>query len=102
MKSILSSLFLLLFSLSTIQSQVDTMAVKSIEGITNKMLELISGDIGQERDWDQYRNLFTANAQKTLMRKTKDGKIQIRSHSIEEFIRNIGPVYSVMVLKNTP
>ena len=75
-------------------SQIDTVALQSIEGITNKMIELISGDIGEERNWDEYRNLFTPRAQKMSLRKLKDGSSKMRVMNIEEFVRNVGPYYA--------
>ena len=74
--------------------QIDTTALKSIEGITNKMIELISGDIGEERNWNEYRNLFTPRAQKMSLRKLKDGSSKMTVMNIEEFVRNVGPYYS--------
>jgi len=79
---------------SNIKSQVDTLAVKTIEGITNKMITLISGEIGEERNWEEYRNLFLPTAQKTSIGLTKDGKKKIRVMNLEEFIRNVGPFYA--------
>ena len=74
--------------------QIDSVALKSIEGITNKMIELISGEIGEERNWDEYRNLFLPRAQKMSIRKTKDGESKVNVMNIEEFVRNVGPYYS--------
>ncbi|WP_025741515.1 hypothetical protein [Aquimarina pacifica] len=74
--------------------QIDTLPLKSIEGITNKMIELISGEIGEERNWEEYRNLFLPTAQKTSLRKTKDGKSKVNVMNLEEFVRNVGPYYA--------
>lgn len=75
-------------------AQKDTSAVQSIEGITNKMIELISGEIGERRDWEEYRNLFLPRAQKISIGTTRDGKKRARVMNIEEFIRNVGPLYA--------
>ena len=74
--------------------QVDTISVQSIEGITNKMIELISGEKGEERNWDEYRNLFLPRAQKMSIRTSKNGESRVSTNNIEEFIRNVGPYYS--------
>ncbi len=72
----------------------DTLAVKSIKGITDKMLDLISVEIGEDVNWDEYRNLFLPRSQKYFIRKGKDGRINVRSMNLEEFIRNVGPLYA--------
>lgn len=85
---------ILLCYLSNASGQIDTMALKSIEGITDKMLELISGEVGEERNWDEYRNLFLPTAQKISIRQLKNGKSRASSMNLEEFIRNVGPLYA--------
>ena len=81
-------------SYSNLSAQIDTVALQSIEGITNKMIELISGDIGEKRNWDEYRNLFLPTAQKISIRKSKDGITRTRAMNLEEFVRNVGPLYA--------
>lgn len=93
MKNLFLALILSLFSLNS-TAQVDTTAVKSIEGITELMLEMISGEIGEERDWEAYRNLFLPSAQKIVVDITAPPRRQVRVMNLEEFVRNIGPLYS--------
>lgn len=96
-KVMLKKITLLLFAIgcqSSLFGQIDTVALQSIEGITNKMIELISGDIGEERNWAEYRNLFLPRAQKMSIRTTKDGKSSVSVMNIEEFVRNVGPGYA--------
>ena len=78
---------------SNIYAQTDTTAVKTIKGITDKMLELISVPIDGEPDWEAYRGLFLPTAQKLSLR--PDGKPgrQVRVWNLEEFIRNVGPLF---------
>jgi hypothetical protein len=73
---------------------LDTIALQSVEGITSKMIELISGDIGEERNWDEYRNLFLPTAQKMSLRRNKEGKSRVNVMNLEEFVRNVGPYYA--------
>lgn len=76
-------------------AQTDTMALKTPEGITEKMLEFISFEKGEEKDWDEYRNLFLPNVQ-DLALYPKPGEPlyrQARSMNMEEFIRYAGPNY---------
>lgn len=74
-------------------AQVDSVAVKTPEGITNKMLELISGEIGEPRNWDEYRNLFLPTAQKIFINHDAPKGRQVRTMNLEEFVRNVGPLY---------
>jgi len=93
MKKLILLLFVFGFQLGLI-GQVDTISVKSIEGITSKMIELISGEIGEERNWEAYRNLFLPTAQKMSLGKTKEGKSKVNVMNLEEFVRKYGPSYS--------
>ncbi len=80
---LLTTFLLPLFS----SAQIDTIALKTPEGITSKMLEFISCDIGELKDWEEYRNLFLATAQKiSINRKAPPGR-QVRTRNLEEFIR---------------
>ena len=93
MKQFLVLLPFLILGLNA-DAQLDTVSVKTIKGITDKMLEIISVEIGEAPDWDNYRNLFLATATKTSLR--PDGKPgrQLRTTNLEEFIRKVGPLYA--------
>lgn len=89
-------LILTIFVLNQGHTQIDTLALKSPEGIAAKMLEFISFDKGEVKDWDEYRNLFLPNAQKFSIR-SKPGaslRTQVRGMNIEEFVRYAGPSYA--------
>lgn len=75
------------------KAQVDTTAVKSIKGITDKMLKLISVPVGQDPNWEEYRNLFLPTAQKISLKPNGKPGRQVRSWNLEEFIRNVGPLF---------
>ena len=85
---------ILICTIVALPAQSDTNAVKTIEGITNKMLELISGPQGEERNWDEYRQLFLPRAQKITVNLNAPQGRQVRAMNIEEFIRTIGPYYA--------
>ncbi len=68
--------------------------LKSPEGITELFLELISGPIGEERDWDQFRTLFAPGATFYSTRPDAPEGKQVRAFSVEEFIERIGPSYA--------
>lgn len=72
------------------------MALKTPEGVAAKMLEFISFEKDEVKDWDEYRNLFLPGAQKTSFR-PKEGESlrrQVSSMNIEEFVRYAAPGYS--------
>ncbi|GAA4278903.1 hypothetical protein [Aquimarina mytili] len=93
MKNIVVLLFLIGIQFKAI-CQIDTLSLKTIDGITSKMIELISGDIGEDRNWEEYRNLFLPTAQKISLVQTKEGKSKVRVMNLEEFVRKVGPFYS--------
>ncbi len=67
---------------------------QTVEETVNKMLEIISVEVGEEPNWTEYRNLFLPTAQKILLNpKAKNPANRVRSFSVEEFIRYIGPLY---------
>ncbi len=76
-------------------SQIDSVALQTPEGITAKMLEFISFEKGETKDWDEYRNLFLPTAQKISLRPSEGQPLsrQVRSRNIEEFVRYAGPQY---------
>lgn len=91
------SLFILSFCfLQNNNAQMDTMALKTPEGVAAKMLEFISFEKGEEKDWDEYRNLFLPGASKTSFRPDsgKSLRNQVRTSNIEEFVRYAAPGYS--------
>lgn len=91
-KTILLGLFMSMYL--NIDAQIDTVAVKTIEGTVNKMLEIISGDIDEPRDWDNYRNLFLPTAKKYILYpNAKNPNNRTRAMNLEEFIRIVGPSY---------
>lgn len=75
------------------QSVIDTSYFSTPEGITSKMLELISVPQGQNPNWEEYRMLFLPNAQKIYVNPKAPKGRQVRNSSLEEFIRNTGPLY---------
>lgn len=85
------------FSMITlpISGQIDTMSLKSPEGICAKMLKFISFEKDEEKDWDEYRNLFLPGGQKSSF-KSRPGEPlyrQVRMWNIEEFVRYGGHTY---------
>jgi len=94
MKKISPFFITLLFSIPAF-AQIDTMALKTPEGVCAKMLEFISFEKDEVKDWDEYRNLFLPNAQKMSFRPSPGESLskQVRGQNIEEFVRYWGPQY---------
>lgn len=88
MKNLL--LGLLLFNsiqlLAQSQTRVDTNAVKTIDGIVNETLKIISGEQGKERDWEFFRQLFLPEAQFSVLHHLKDGTRKIKTLTVQEFV----------------
>jgi hypothetical protein len=68
-KKIITGLLILISTNLVAQTvmEADTNAVKSIDGIVNKILKIVSGEEGKNRDWETYRILFLPNAQLTVL-----------------------------------
>ncbi|MBX2946092.1 MAG: nuclear transport factor 2 family protein [Cyclobacteriaceae bacterium] len=60
--------------------------VKSIDAIITALYEVISGDPCTARDWDRFRNLFTADARLIPTGKNAEGKITYRTMSPEDYV----------------
>lgn len=51
---------------------------------------VISGPVGEARDWDRFRTLFTEHARMTVVTPGEDG-VRIASLSPEDYIERAGP-----------
>lgn len=79
--------FILINAYSQSYQLVDTNAVKTIDGIINEGLKIITGEKGKNRNWEAYRMLFTPNAQITYLHHDTIGKNIPFTSSLEEFVR---------------
>lgn len=82
-----------IFVVQNIDAQ-DTIAVKTIEGTVNKMIELLSVEKGEANDWESYKYLFLPGAHKIILNpdaKNPIGKALV--FNLEEFIRFYGHQY---------
>jgi hypothetical protein len=66
--------------------------VSSIENITTAILQSISGDAGEKRNWNRFRNLFHPLAQISAIFHKGDSA-WIKIHTINEFISHAGTWY---------
>ena len=87
---------LLLLTPNFAQAQVDTSALKTPEGVAAKMLEFISFEKDEVKEWDEFRNLFLPGAH-TLALRPQNGQSlrrQLSEMNLEEFVRYAGPGYA--------
>ncbi len=61
--------------------------VKSIDAIVSALYQVISGEPGEPRDWERFRNLFKPEARLIPTRKDENGKLTIKAMSQEEYIQ---------------
>lgn len=92
MKTIIFSITF--FFALNVSGQIDSVALQTPEGITSKMLEFISCEKGEVKDWNEYRNLFLPLAQKISINDRKEGPSRVRVLNLEEFVRYFSPQYS--------
>ena len=60
--------------------------VESIDSIVEALYASISGEKGEERDWERFRNLFIPEARLIPTGKNQDGKLVYSVSSPEQFI----------------
>jgi hypothetical protein len=67
--------------------------VKSIDGIVAALYDVISGGIGQPRDWNRMRSLFIPEARIMAIGPKRDSKdFALRILSVSDYIASSGPV----------
>ena len=65
--------------------------VISINSIINALYDVISGEKGEERNWDRERNLFHSEARLIVVRKDNDGSLDTKVMTSGEFIQYAQP-----------
>ena len=60
--------------------------VKSVDAVIGAVYAVISGEPGQARDWNRFRNLFKPETRLIPTRKNEPGELIIRAMSPEEYI----------------
>ena len=61
--------------------------VKSPDAIINALYNVISGDPGQPRDWDRFRNLFKPETRLIPTRKNETGELILKALSPDEYVQ---------------
>ena len=89
------NIFLILFFVLpfTLSGTDDSLYVKSIESITDKFLELISCEIGEETDWDAFKYLFAPSAQIYFTNQNAPKGQKISAMNVDDFVKILGPMY---------
>jgi len=64
--------------------------VSSINSIINALYEVISGEKGEERDWDRERNLFHPEA-RLIVTKKENNHLETKIMTSDEFIQYAKP-----------
>ena len=90
---LLGLLFFTSTQLSAQNNKIDISTVNSIDGIVNEVLNIISGEQGKKRDWEQFRQLFLPTAQFAVLYHKDDGIKLINTLTLEEFVRMAGQAY---------
>ena len=87
MKAFMSTLLLLMLtSISFAQPKDYSADVKSVDAIIQVLYSVISGDPGQSRDWERFRNLFKPEARLIPTRKNESGELTLRTMSPDEYV----------------
>ena len=66
--------------------------VQSMDAILAALYDVISGPIGQARDWDRMRNLFVPGARLIPTVYRPDSVPTLRNLSVEDYITRAGPM----------
>lgn len=67
---------------------LDTNSVKTIEGTAGEVYKIITGERGENRNWEAFRQLFTPVAQISFLAHDSTGKGFLRTFTLEEFVRS--------------
>ena len=85
-------LFLSIFSIGmNAQTQTEIgKNVNSLDQIITTLYDVISGEKGEERDWDLMRSLFHPDAKLIPSGKNKEGIYKARFMTVDDYINNSG------------
>ncbi len=88
MKSIITFIAIL-FSLPSFAQDRYAEDVSSLDNIMSALYASISGDKGEERDWDRFKNLFIEEA-RLMPSGKKNGKTNFRIMTPSDYVENSG------------
>jgi hypothetical protein len=84
MKKFLLLLFILPAGVKAQHYASDT---QSVDAIITALYQVICGEPGEPRDWNRFKNLFTADAKLIPTVKSQEGKISYRALTPDEYIQ---------------
>jgi len=61
--------------------------VASVDAIMHAIYDVISGPADQARDWNRFKNLFTADAKLIPTRKQENGKVTYRYWTPDDYVK---------------
>ena len=91
MRPLFTAIFYLIFipAFAQAPSSPRLEPVQSIDGIVKEVLKIVSGEKGQTRDWETFRNLFLPTAHFTVKSHDQSQEQSVRTVSLEEFIQMV-------------
>ncbi|MFT4533800.1 MAG: hypothetical protein ACJA1A_000375 [Saprospiraceae bacterium] len=87
------TVFILCFGIVS-QAQETSKDIRSIEGITNLLLDILSGPQGEKRDWELYKSLFTEGATMHIVNSNAPIGKQMSTIPVDEFVEKYSAAYS--------
>jgi hypothetical protein len=69
--------------------------VATLDAILHAFYEIVSGAVGQPRDWDRFRSLLLAGARLMPIVSLAGEKADVRFLSTEDFIQRVEPIFAV-------
>lgn len=69
--------------------------VSTLDAILQTSYEVLSGPLGQARDWDRYRTLFAEGARLMPVVAVAGEKPRVRQLTVEDYIRRVEPIFAV-------
>jgi hypothetical protein len=91
MKTFFTTLFLFLLIAAPAQAQYES-DTESIDSIIKALYASISGDAGEERDWDRFNNLFIPEARLMPTGINNEGKAVYRIWGPKEYVGQVGGI----------
>ncbi len=70
--------------------------VKTEDSIVHALYDVISGPIGQKRDWNRMKFIFSPEAHLTAVGHRKDGSVYRVAMDVDGYIKNSGPYLEKM------
>lgn len=94
MKKLASLLLLALAAGSAFAQGARPADVASVDSIVAALYDTISGPAGKARDWDRLRSLFRPDGRMVVHSPNKEGMLNTRVLSIEDYITRTTPVFA--------